>query len=72
MKKIFLGEEHPDVATTLNDLANLYFSQELYDKAQLLYKQALKIREKRLGTNHPQTITVAENLENLRTSIEKK
>ncbi|WP_375506187.1 tetratricopeptide repeat protein, partial [uncultured Nostoc sp.] len=61
-----LGEEHPDVAQSLNNLAGLYNSQGRYSQAEPLYMQALDIFERRLGTNHPDTITVRNNLAHLR------
>jgi tetratricopeptide (TPR) repeat protein len=64
-----LGEEHPDVATSLNNLAALYCSQGRYSEAELLYQQALEIRERRLGVNHPKTVIVRENLANLRAQL---
>ncbi len=56
------GSDHPDVATTLNNLALLYRSQGKYAEAEPLYKRALVIYEKALGKNHPQ---VAQSLNNL-------
>ena len=44
-----LGPEHPDVATSLNNLAMLYYDQGQYAKAEPLYQRALAIREKALG-----------------------
>jgi tetratricopeptide (TPR) repeat protein len=38
-----LGENHPEVATTLNNLANLLMNQGKYDEAKPLYERALKI-----------------------------
>lgn len=57
-----LGEEHPDTATSLNNLALLYNSQGRYSEAEPLYKQAISIFQKSLGDNHPNTITARENL----------
>ena len=57
-----LGENHPDVATSLNNLAFLYDSQGKYDQAEPLYLQALEIAIKSLGKEHPNTITIANNL----------
>ena len=37
-----LGEEHPDYATTLNNLAGLYFAMADYGKAEPLYLQCLR------------------------------
>jgi CHAT domain-containing protein len=47
-----LGENHPDYATSLNDLAFLYSSMGKYEKAELLYIQAKEIRKKVLGEDH--------------------
>ena len=57
-----VGSNHPDVATSLNSLANLYYTQGNYTKAEPLYKRSLDILEKALGPNHPD---VATNLESL-------
>jgi tetratricopeptide (TPR) repeat protein len=35
-----LGEEHPDVATSLGNLAGLYCDQGRYSEAEPLYRQA--------------------------------
>lgn len=59
------GPEHPDVATSLNGLAELYRKQSKYVEAGPLYQRALTIREKRLGTEHP---LVAEPLNGLGTT----
>jgi tetratricopeptide (TPR) repeat protein len=48
-----LGEEHPSVASSLNNLAGLYDSQGRYAKAEPLYLQALELRKRLLGTEHP-------------------
>jgi predicted ATP-binding protein involved in virulence len=50
-----LGEEHPNTATSYNNLAGLYESIGAYKKAEPLYLKALKIREKVLGEEHPST-----------------
>ncbi|MBD2300661.1 tetratricopeptide repeat protein [Nostoc sp. FACHB-190] len=57
-----LGEEHPDVARSLNNLAALYLSQGRYSEAEPLYIQALALRRKMLGEEHP---SVAISLNNL-------
>ncbi len=57
-----LGTEHPDTASSLNNLAVLYFKQGKYAEAESLYQQALAIREERLGAQHPDT---AQSLNNL-------
>jgi tetratricopeptide (TPR) repeat protein len=57
-----LGGDHPDVATSLNNLAVLYKNQGRLAKAKPLYKRSLAIREKSLGSDHP---NVASSLNNL-------
>jgi len=61
-----LGEEHPDVASSFNNLALLYSDQGRYTDAEPLYIKALEIAERSLGVNHPNTITIRENLQFLR------
>ncbi|NJR51996.1 MAG: tetratricopeptide repeat protein, partial [Leptolyngbyaceae cyanobacterium CSU_1_3] len=49
IRKSILGESHPDVATSLTDLAVLYRNQGRYAEAESLYKQALALRKHLLG-----------------------
>ena len=46
-------ENHPNVASFLNNLADLYCSQGRYEEADPLYLQALELRRRLLGNNHP-------------------
>jgi tetratricopeptide (TPR) repeat protein len=46
------GPDAAEVATALNNLAELYRAGENYASAEPLYKRALAIREKRLGLDH--------------------
>ncbi len=48
IREMALGADHPDVATTLNNLALLYDDQGRYGEAEALYKRSLKIKEKTL------------------------
>ena len=57
-----VGPDHPDVATSLNNLAGLYRTQGDYAKAEPLYKRSLAIWEKALGPDHPDVATSLENL----------
>ena len=57
-----LGQDHPDVATSLNSLAELLRLQGQYAAAEPLYRSSLAIREKALGPVHP---AVAASLNNL-------
>jgi tetratricopeptide (TPR) repeat protein len=47
------GKEHPDVATSLNNLAGLSYAQGDYEQAKPLFERALAIREKVFGKEHP-------------------
>jgi len=56
-----LGLEE-DFASTLNNLALLYDSQGRYDQAEPLYLQALELRKRLLGEEHPDVATSINNL----------
>ncbi|WP_375469604.1 tetratricopeptide repeat protein [uncultured Nostoc sp.] len=60
-KKRF-AEEHPDIAASLNNLAELYVFQGRYSEAEPLYIQALALRRQLLGDEHPD---IAQSLNNL-------
>ncbi len=57
-----VGPNHPDVATSVNNLAVLYKTQGQYAQAEPLYKRALAIHEKALGPDHPDVATSLNNL----------
>jgi tetratricopeptide (TPR) repeat protein/CHAT domain-containing protein len=57
-----LGPEHPEVAVSLNNLAELYRAQGEYGRAESHQRRALAIWEKALGPDHP---NVAVSLSNL-------
>jgi tetratricopeptide (TPR) repeat protein len=60
-----LGPEHPDTASSLNNLALLYEATGAYAQAEPLLKRALAIGEKALGPEHPNTATSLNNLAGL-------
>ena len=57
-----LGPNHPNIASSINNLASLFFDQKNYQKALPLYQRVLDIRVKTLGPDHPD---VAASLNNL-------
>ncbi|MEB3886481.1 tetratricopeptide repeat protein [Lyngbya sp. CCY1209] len=59
------GKQHPNVATSFNNLANLYRSQGRYAEAKTLYKEALKISRITLPENHPDLASDLNNLAGL-------
>ena len=56
------GEEHPDIATSYNNIGGVYASLEMYDKALANYKKALSIKLKIYGEEHPATATSYNNI----------
>jgi tetratricopeptide (TPR) repeat protein len=66
LKKRLLEDNHPDVAQSLNNLAELYRSQGRYPEAEPLYLEALDLYKRLLGDNHPNTKTCRNNLQRLR------
>ncbi|MEL6385029.1 MAG: CHAT domain-containing tetratricopeptide repeat protein, partial [Cyanobacteria bacterium J06626_18] len=57
-----LGERHPQVATSLDNLAGLYRAQGRYSEAEPLQLDALAIRREQLGERHPEVATSLNNL----------
>jgi len=57
-----LGDDHPDVAISLNNLAVPYSSQGKYSEAEPLLKQALEMKTQLLGDD---PLSVVKNLHNL-------
>ena len=57
-----MGQDHPNYASSLNNLAGLYRAQGKYDQALPLYEEALALRGRVLGQDHP---NYAQSLNNL-------
>jgi tetratricopeptide (TPR) repeat protein len=60
-----LGPDHPDTATSLNNLALCLQAQGAYAEARPLLERALAIRERSLGPDHPDTRIIRKNLTDL-------
>ncbi len=65
MRKKLLGEEHPDVANSLNNLGNLYKNQKRYEEAEPLYLKAIEFYKKLLGKERTHVANSLNNLGNL-------
>jgi tetratricopeptide (TPR) repeat protein len=63
--EVALGPDHPQVAATLNNLANLFQDKGRYAEAEPLYRRALAIYEASLGPNYPGVATGLNNLAQL-------
>jgi signal transduction histidine kinase len=57
-----LGNEHPDIASTLDILASVYLTKEEYNKSERYFQQALFIRLKTLTKGHPDITKSLNNL----------
>ena len=57
-----IGEDAPDYATCVNQVAVIYFEMRNYAKAEPLYILALGLRKKILGEDHPDYATTLNNL----------
>jgi tetratricopeptide (TPR) repeat protein len=62
---------HPDVGTTLNNLAGLHESMGEYETAINLYEKALDIIEKEYGPDHPYFKITRNNLLGLYEKMER-
>lgn len=61
-----LGDEHPNVASVLNDLAKVLTHLGRYSEAENMFRQALTSRKKNLGTEH---LHIASSLSNMATLL---
>ena len=64
-----LGEQHPDYATSLNNLAGYYANLGDYAKAVEVGTQAMEIRRSVLGEQHPDYAMSLSNLANYYSSL---
>ena len=63
------GPDHPNVALSLSNLAELYEAQREYAKAELLYKRSLEILEKAFGQDDPFLVPILLNMASLYNNI---
>ena len=57
-----LGEDHPDILTSANNLALDLWALGEYQRARHLHEDTLTRRRRVLGEDHPETLTSASNL----------
>lgn len=60
-----LGREHPTVASSVNNLGNVYFRLGDYEGALAQYSRALELREAVFGPGHPLIGSTLNNLGNV-------
>ena len=59
------GPDHPMVAKSLNNLAQMHTSRGEPEKAESLFERARSILKKTLGDGHPDTVPTLNNLAGL-------
>lgn len=57
-----LGKDHPDTASSCNNIGIVYANKGDYEQAEKWYRKALGMRERALGKNHPDTAASYNNL----------
>ena len=62
IQRRILGQEHPDVATTINNLALLLLMQAKYEEAGPLAREALAMHRRLRGRLHPEIAISVNNL----------
>jgi len=67
-----LGPSHPSVATTVNNLGQIFLLQHRFADAEPLFRRALDIREARLGKEHPDVATTLNDYASLLRSTNRK
>nr|MDZ7999968.1 FxSxx-COOH system tetratricopeptide repeat protein [Aulosira sp. DedVER01a] len=65
LRQRLLGEEHPHVAISYNNLALLYKSRGRYSEAEPLFQTALSLKQRLLGEEHPYVAQSYHNLAGL-------
>jgi tetratricopeptide (TPR) repeat protein len=68
-RRATLGAEHPDVARSINDLAQVYYRQGKFKDAETFHREALALRKKLFGDRH---LAVAESEDNLAEAIRRQ
>ncbi len=66
LRREILGDDHPEVATAVNNLAALLHSQGELDRAEGLYLEALEKKRRFQGDGHPDVAFTLNNLASLR------
>jgi tetratricopeptide (TPR) repeat protein len=64
-----LGADHPDVANSLFNLADLYHNTQRHPEALQSIQRAIQIYEQKLGTEHPTTQNAISWLQTIRDAV---
>lgn len=66
-----LGENHPEVATSLNNLAVLLHDRDKLEEAEPVYRESLAIQRRTLGAQHPGVVVSIGNFAVLLTDLKR-
>ena len=69
MYKRLLGDEHPDVASSLWNLGAMRYQQQQFAEAEELLLEALPIYQQALGADHPNTQSLLSWLNAVQTAL---
>ncbi|KAK3317106.1 hypothetical protein B0H66DRAFT_576700 [Apodospora peruviana] len=61
-RKTKLGADHPDMLTSMANLASTYRNQGRWEEAEKLYVQVMETSKTKLGADHPDMLTSMANL----------
>ncbi len=62
IKKNILGDNHLEVAITMNNLGWIYYQIDRYSDAEKMYNNSLRIKEDKLGKEHPSVGVTLNNM----------
>ncbi|CAF1432424.1 unnamed protein product [Rotaria sordida] len=69
INKIALPQNHPDLATSYNNIGNVYYNMGEYSQALTSYERSLEIRKIALPLNHPRLAGSYNNIGNVYVNI---
>ena len=69
IREVRFDPDHPYIATTLHELAILYYDLGRFDEAETRFERALAIREAKLPPDHPDLIETLDELDRLRAGL---
>jgi tetratricopeptide (TPR) repeat protein len=65
-KRIHKNVNHPDIATSLNNIGVVYFSLREFHKALDYYERSLRMKQVFFDSTNPQIILLQQRIKNLK------
>jgi len=69
IRREMLGDRHPDVATTLNNIGWVHWNREDFSSALRFFREAHEIWQEKLGDEHPWTKIALDGIENCESKV---